>query len=63
MSLLLADIEGVALIGLGGVNLDCSMAFSKFNPNFLVLPDPNSYSLSESLLSLWRFLDLWKAFL
>ncbi len=38
----LADSEGVALIGLGGVNLDRLMAFSKFNPNFLVLPDPIS---------------------
>ncbi len=38
-----ADSVGVALTGLGGVNLDRLMAFSKFNPNFLVLPDPNSY--------------------
>ncbi len=63
ISLSLADSEGVALIGLGGVNLDRLKAFSKFNPNFLVLPDPNSYSLSELLLSLRRFLDLWEAFL
>ncbi len=39
--LLLANSEGAALIGLGGVNLDSLMAFSKLNPNFLVLPDPN----------------------
>ncbi len=63
ISLLLADLEGVALIGLGGVNLNRLMAFSKFNPNFLVLPNPISYSLSELLLSLWDFLDLWEAFL
>jgi hypothetical protein len=56
--------EGVAFIGLGGVNLDRLTAFSKFNPNnFLVLPNPISYLLSELLLSLWRFLDLWEAFL
>jgi hypothetical protein len=58
----LAASEGVALIGLGGANLDRLMAFSKFNPYFLVLPDPISYSLLELLSSLWRFLDLldWK---
>jgi hypothetical protein len=39
------------------------MAFSKFNPNFLVLPDPIFYSLSELLLSLRHLLDLWEAFL
>ncbi len=61
--LLLADSEGVALIGLGGVNLDRLTAFSQFNPIFLVLPDPISYSLSESLSFLQRFLDLWEAFL
>jgi hypothetical protein len=59
----LADSEGVALIRLGGVNLDHLMAFSKFNLNSLVLPDPISYSLSELLLSLRHFLDLWEAFL
>ncbi len=59
----LADSEGVALIGLGGVNLDRLTAFSKFNPNFLVLPGPISYLLSELLLSLRRFLDLREAFL
>jgi hypothetical protein len=46
-----------------GVNLDHLTAFSKFNPNFLLLPDPISYLLSELLLSLRRFLDLWEAFL
>jgi hypothetical protein len=61
--LLLAYSEGVALIGLGGVNLDRLTAFSKFNLNFLVLPNPISYLLSESLLSLRHFLDLWEAFL
>jgi hypothetical protein len=54
----LADSEGVALIGLGGVNLDRLAVFSKFNPMSLVLPNPISYSLSESLSSLRRFLDL-----
>jgi hypothetical protein len=54
----LANSEGVALIGLGGVNLDYLTAFSKFNPNFLVLPDPISYLLSELLSSLQCFLDL-----
>ncbi len=63
MLLLLANSEGVDLIGLGGVNLDHLMAFSKFNPNFLVLLEPIPYLLSESLLSLWCFLDLWEAFL
>jgi hypothetical protein len=61
--LLLADSEGVALIGLGGVNLDRLTAFSKFNPDILVLPDQISYLLLELLLSLWHFLDLWEAFL
>ncbi len=63
ISLSLSDSEGVALIGLGGVNLDRLMAFSKFNPNFLVLPNPIFYTLSESLSSLRHFLDLWEAFL
>ncbi len=63
ISLSLADSEGVALIRLGGVNLDCWTAFSKFNPNFLVLPNPISYLLLESLSSLRCFLDLWEAFL
>jgi hypothetical protein len=58
----LADSEGVALIGLGGVNLDCLTVFSKFNPISLVLSDPISYLLSELLLSLWHFLDMWEAF-
>jgi hypothetical protein len=58
---LLANSEGVALIGLGGINLDCLKAFSKFNPNFLVLPDPISFLLSELLLSLRHFLDLWES--
>jgi hypothetical protein len=53
----------LASIGLGGVNLDRLTAFSKFNPNFLVLPNPIFYLLSESLSSMWRFLDLWEAFL
>ncbi len=61
--LLINKSEGVALTGLGGVNLDRLTAFSKFNPNFLVLPDPISYLLSELLLSLRCFLDLWEAFL
>jgi hypothetical protein len=61
--LLLANSEGVAFIGLGGVILDCLTALSKFNPNFLVLPNPISYLLSELLLSLRHFLDLWEAFL
>ncbi len=39
------------------------MVSPRFNPNFLVLPDPISYSLSELLLSLQRFLDLREAFL
>jgi hypothetical protein len=54
---------GVALIELGGVNFDHLMAFSKTNPDFLVLPNQTSYSLSELLLSLRRFLDLREAFL
>ncbi len=61
--LLLADSEGVALIGLGGVKWDHLTAFSKFNPNFLVLLDPISYLLLELLSSLQHFLDLWEAFL
>ncbi len=58
----LANSVGVVLIGLGGVNLDCLTAFSKFNPNFLVLPDPISYylrltgSFLKSLLQLVQFL-------
>jgi hypothetical protein len=63
ISLLLANSEGVTLIGLGGVNLDRLTAFSKFNPNFLVLPNPVSYLLSELLTSLQCFLDLRGAFL
>jgi hypothetical protein len=59
----LAYSEGVALIGLGGVNIDRLRAFSKFNPNFLVLPNPIYYLLLELLLSLRHFLDLWEAFL
>ena len=55
--LMLADSVRVALIGLGGVNFDHLTAFSKFIPNFLVLPGPISYLLSELLSSLWRFLD------
>ncbi len=43
----LAIPVGVALIELGGVNFDCLMACSKFNSNFLVLPDRISYLLSE----------------
>jgi hypothetical protein len=54
----LADSEGVALIGLGGVNFDRLTAFSKLYPNFLVLSDPISYSLLEWLSSLQHFLDL-----
>ncbi len=54
---------GVALIRLGGVHLDRLTAFSKFNLNFLVLPGPISYLLSELLSSLWHFLDLRQAFL
>ncbi len=38
----LADSEGVALFGLGGVNLDRLTALSKFKPNFLVLPGINT---------------------
>ncbi len=53
----LATSVGVALFGLGGVNLDCLKAFSKFNPNFLVLPNPISYLLSELLSSLRHLLD------
>jgi hypothetical protein len=59
----LADSEGVALIRLGEVNLDRLTAFSKFNLNFIVLPNPISYLLSESLSSLWRLLHLWEAIL
>ncbi len=61
--LLLPNSEGLALIWLGRVNLERLMAFSKLNPNFLVLPNPIFYLLSESPLSLWQFLDLWEAFL
>jgi hypothetical protein len=57
------DLALKLLIRLVGVKLDRSTAFSKFNPDFLVLPDPISYLLLESLLSLRRFLDLWEAFL
>jgi hypothetical protein len=59
----IAYSEGVALIGLGGVDLDHLTAFFKFNPNFLVLPNPISYLLSELLLSMRCFIDLWEAFL
>jgi hypothetical protein len=61
--LLLANPVGVALIRLGGVNFDRLIAFSKYNPNFLVLLNPISYLLSELLSSLQRFLDLREAFL
>jgi hypothetical protein len=50
-------------MGLGEVNLDCFTVSPKFNPNFLVLPDPIFYLLLESLLSMQRFLDLREAFL
>ncbi len=60
-SWLLAISVGVALIGLEGINLDHLMAFSKFNPNFLVIPNPISYLLSELPLSLRHFLDLREA--
>ncbi len=62
-SWLLAISVGVALLGLGGVNLVFLMVSPKFNPDFLVLSNPISYSLSESLSSLQHFLDLWDAFL
>ncbi len=39
------------------------MTFSKFNRNFLELPNPISYLLSELLSSLRHFLDSWEAFL
>ncbi len=53
----------IALIGLGGVNLDHFTVSPRFNPNSLVLLNPISYLLSESLLSLRHFLDLREAFL
>ncbi len=62
-SLLLAMSVGVALIGLGGVNLDRFTISPRFNPDFLILLNPISYLQSELLLSLWGFLDLREAFL
>jgi hypothetical protein len=59
----LADSEGLALAGLGGVNLVCLTAFSKFIPISLVLPEPIFYLLSELLSSLQCFLNFWEAFL
>jgi hypothetical protein len=58
--LIASNLVGGALIGLGGVNLDCWMAFSIFYPNFLVLLNPIFYLLSELLSSLQRYLDLEK---
>ncbi len=47
---LLAIVVGVALIGLGGVKLVCTMVSLNLT-NFLVLPNPTPYSELE-LLSL-----------
>jgi hypothetical protein len=47
---LLAIAVGVAFIGLGGVNLVCTMVSSNFT-NVLVLPNPTPYSESELLSS------------
>ncbi len=62
MSLLEISV-GVALIGLGGVNLDRFTVSPIFNPNFLLQLDPISYLLSELLSSLRRFFDLRVAIL
>ncbi len=47
---LLVILVGVALIGLGGVSVVIITVSPNFL-NFLVLPDPTSYSESESLSS------------
>ncbi len=62
-SCVLAIRVRVALIRLGGVNLVFLAVSLKFDPIFLVLPDPIPYSESELLSSLQRFLDLRDAFL
>jgi hypothetical protein len=46
----LAIVVGVAIIGLGGVKLVCTMV-SLILAIFLVLPDPTPYSESELLSS------------
>ncbi len=47
---LLAMVVGVAFIGLGGVKLVCSMVSLNLT-NFLVLPNPTSYSELKLLSS------------
>jgi hypothetical protein len=54
---------GVALIGLGGVNLVFLRVSPKFITTFPMLPDPIPYSESESLSLLWRFRFLVSFFL
>jgi hypothetical protein len=62
-SCVIAIREGMTLIGLGGVNLVFLTISPKFNPIFLVLPDPIPYSELELLSSLRHILDLIDAFL
>ena len=54
---------GVALIGLGGVNLVFLWVSPKFMTTFPMLPNPIPYSESESLLLLQRFHFLVSHFL
>jgi len=54
---------GVALVGLGGVNLVFEQVSPKFVTIFPMLPDPIPYSESESLLLQRRFRFLVSFFL
>ncbi len=56
-------IGGVGLIGLEGVNLVFLTVSSNLISTFPMLPDPISYSESESLLQLQRFFPLALLFL
>jgi hypothetical protein len=55
--------SGVALIGLGGVNLVFLQVSPKFMTTFPMLPDPIPYSESELLSLRWRFRFLVSCFL
>jgi hypothetical protein len=57
----LAIVVGVVLIGLGGVKLVCTMVSLNLT-NFLVLPDPTSYSELELLSSYVCFLPFLEDF-
>ncbi len=61
--LIASDFSGGSFNWTKGSKLRPFMVSSRFNPNFLGLSNPISYLLSESLSSLWHFLDLREAFL